>query len=325
LSVEITDLVFERYPVGGGEFTLALALADYADRHGKKIFPAIQTLARKTRQSRRTVQYQIRRMEKSGWLITCGRSHGGRGRTQEYRISPDWIKWAQNAQPSDIPQGANGDEKGALDDNKGENDGEKGGKGFAPEPSVSVTESPKKHQPTRKSAWAALHAEIRAMQLPDWLPASAWEIWCDHREAKAASGNAPWLLTTAQVSILRLDELRNQAQLPVDCIKEAVLRGWSGLFPVKGSTTQVAAPQHGTWWLDAPSIAKYGATIGVTQKDGEPFKRFAARVFKAAGPGEWREQMLRDESKFGAEHYEALYRYFVDPPTDHPTAEGECP
>ncbi|WP_111994448.1 helix-turn-helix domain-containing protein [Burkholderia pseudomallei] len=315
----MTDLVFKRYPVGGGEFTLALALADYANADGTQIFPSVQTMARKSRQSRRTVQYQIRRMEKSGWLIACGRSHGGRGKTQEYRINPDWI----NAPPAAISQSANNDTKDATGDNKGANGDVKGGKSFAPKPSVTVIDSSKKHQPARKSTQVAMYAEIRAMPLPDWLSASAWAIWCAHREAKAASGNAPWLITTAEVSIHRLDELRSQGQLPAACIKEAALRGWTGLFPVKGSTAQVADLQHGRWWLDAPGITKFGATMGLAQKSGEVFKHFTARVFKAAGPGEWQEQMLREEAKFGVEHYETLYRYFLDSSMNHPAAKGE--
>jgi hypothetical protein len=92
MSVKIMTLVFERYPNGGGEMLLALALADHAHDDGRYIFPSIRTLANKTRQSERTVQRFLRGMTKAGWLIPVKNAFGGRGKAAEYRISPDWIK-----------------------------------------------------------------------------------------------------------------------------------------------------------------------------------------------------------------------------------------
>lgn len=84
-------LVFNHYPVGGGEFTLALALADVASDDGGKIFPSVPTLARKTRQGERTVQYQLRKMEADGWLQLVKMEEAGRYRAREYRINPEWV------------------------------------------------------------------------------------------------------------------------------------------------------------------------------------------------------------------------------------------
>jgi len=71
-------MVFDRYPNGGGEMLLALALADHAHDDGTHIFPSIARLAEKTRQSERSVQYQLRRMEQSGWLVLVNAGIGGR-------------------------------------------------------------------------------------------------------------------------------------------------------------------------------------------------------------------------------------------------------
>lgn len=92
MSVKIMGMVFEFYPVGGGEMLLALSLADFADDDGGRIFPSVSTLARKTRQSERSVQYQLRKMEQSGFIQVVERSRGGvvRGkkyRSNEYRIN----------------------------------------------------------------------------------------------------------------------------------------------------------------------------------------------------------------------------------------------
>lgn len=82
--------VFERYPAGGGEFALALALADNAHDDGAHIFPSVSVMARKSRQSERQVQRCLTAMLASGWLIKV-RSAAGRGRPTEYRINPAWL------------------------------------------------------------------------------------------------------------------------------------------------------------------------------------------------------------------------------------------
>lgn len=104
MSAWVTGLVFSRYPGSGGELLLALALADHAHDDGTHIFPSIARLALKTRQSKRSVQYQLRRMEKAGWLFLVNSGRGGRRSgyaegsvTREYRINPTWLKGAELA------------------------------------------------------------------------------------------------------------------------------------------------------------------------------------------------------------------------------------
>lgn len=95
MSVKVMTAVFERYPNGGGE--MLLALADHASDDGTRVFPSIKALAEKTRQSERSVQYQLRRMQESGWLILVNAGNGGRSMHSEYRISLEWIKGAEIA------------------------------------------------------------------------------------------------------------------------------------------------------------------------------------------------------------------------------------
>lgn len=109
MSVRLMSEVFARYPNGGGEMLLALALADHAADDGTRVYPSVKALAEKTRQSERTVQYQLRAMQSIGWLILVGAGNGGRSMSTEYRISPLWLKGADIAPI----------EKGAIDDTKG--------------------------------------------------------------------------------------------------------------------------------------------------------------------------------------------------------------
>lgn len=116
MSIKVMNAVFDRYPNGGGEMLLALALADHASDDGSRVYPSIKGLAEKTRQSERSVQYQLRRMQDAGWLILVNAGNGGRRMHSEYRISLAWIKGEEIAP---FPNGAIDDQKGANDDSKG--------------------------------------------------------------------------------------------------------------------------------------------------------------------------------------------------------------
>ncbi|MBB4126247.1 hypothetical protein GGR77_001537 [Xanthomonas translucens] len=118
MANKVQGEVFDRYPAGGGELLLALAIADHAHDDGTHIFPGVERLARKTRQSERTVQYQLRKMEASGWLILVNDGKGGRrtgqgiaGRPREYRINPAWMA-GEDLPPNGVEQGAAGVEHG---------------------------------------------------------------------------------------------------------------------------------------------------------------------------------------------------------------------
>ena len=92
MSGKVVGLVFEHYPGNGqGELLLAVKLADNAHDDGSRIFPSVAQLAEATRQDRRTVQRQLRRMQEMGWLQQVRYGTGGRGRAAEYRIDPVWM------------------------------------------------------------------------------------------------------------------------------------------------------------------------------------------------------------------------------------------
>ncbi|MGU7780509.1 helix-turn-helix domain-containing protein [Burkholderia sp. PU8-34] len=184
---------------------------------------------------------------------------------------------------------------------------------------VEVHEKNGEQQNARRAPRVALNDELRSIELPDWLPADAWADWCEHREAKARDKAAPWTRPAAKVSVRRLTKLRDLGHDPVACIDEAVLRGWTGLFPVKAEAADAAGgaqPISPDWWKTAPGIRERGKQLGVEEKPNQVFEQYKARVFKAAGPGEWMEDMLRTVSRESEERYEALYAFFNDIPRD---------
>ncbi len=233
MSIKVMTAVFERYPNGGGEMLLALALADHASDDGSRIYPSVKALSEKPRQSERTVQYQLRRMEEMGWLIVVGHGNGGRSMAREYRISLEWIKGADIAP---MQKGAIHDIKGATDDTKGCNPRQERVQPVAPannhhrtiiEPSEKksayapplpadlladflVVRKAKKAGPLTKTAVAGIcrEAEKAGISLIDAVTACCeygWQgfsaAWYAERQAKATPVNKPNCETAYQRSM----------------------------------------------------------------------------------------------------------------------------
>lgn len=79
------SFIWQSFPDGGSLLLLALAVADFADDAGERIFPSVATLAAKVRLSERSVQYLLRKLQTMGWLELVSKG-GGRSRTCLYRI-----------------------------------------------------------------------------------------------------------------------------------------------------------------------------------------------------------------------------------------------
>ncbi len=69
---------------------------------------------------------------------------------------------------------------------------------------------------------------------------------------------------------------------------------------------------RGDWHTTGPGIAARAAELGLVKGDEEDAVTFRRRVFKAAGPGVWRDQDLANEAKYGDEAYERLWRIYND-------------
>jgi hypothetical protein len=92
MSVKMMSLVFERFPYGGNERVLALAIADHAHDDGTNIYPGNERLAKKTLISERTVIRLMQKFVQIGWLIKVKNGNSGRGIANEFSINPNWIK-----------------------------------------------------------------------------------------------------------------------------------------------------------------------------------------------------------------------------------------
>ena len=170
MSIKLMNMVFDRYPNGGGEMLLALAMADHAHDDGTSIFPSVEYLAKKTRQSERSVQYQLRDMEKTTWLLLKNSGNGGRNQHREYAINPVWIKGADFAP---LEKGAIHDTKGAIHDSKGCN-------GLHPHITVINHQEPEAPKPKKTVAEkiTGTKPENRATRLSEsWVMPDHFKTW----------------------------------------------------------------------------------------------------------------------------------------------------
>jgi helix-turn-helix protein len=88
MSVRLMVRVFD-LDLSSTEKLVLLAMTDHASPDGSGCYPSIDTLAKKTSLSPRSVQGAIRSMEKAGFLLRIGKAKGGRRVTTEYSIDLD--------------------------------------------------------------------------------------------------------------------------------------------------------------------------------------------------------------------------------------------
>lgn len=349
MSAKVTGMVFDRYPEGGGEMLLALALADHAHDDGTSIFPSIAHLAKKTRQSPRSVQYQLRRMEESGWLILVSGGKGGRkagaeaqGRTREYRINPAWMKGAEIA-PLSTPvdngsKGANSApfpaSKGATDDGKGCNPRQervqsttsKGATAIAPEPSVN------RHEPSVNPGAGAPPDHIRNATTGEPNPRPVQiAILLRKTYAMAVTSNSAEVLELARLGVTDLEiaehidafRLKKPGEAPnaryVLRMIESTRKSLADAAAV-GFAPAAGAGEVAVWWRSDSGITAKGLEIGVKRKPNEPEWVFKTRVFRDAGQGPWREEWENKLQREKNSAYAQVFEQFHG----HPPIEAQA-
>jgi hypothetical protein len=295
-----------------------ISLADNANDQGV-CWPSIATIGKRICASERAVQNAIKWLESAG-IVMANRNNG---RHTSYTITPAAYAPPQEMHPRTKCTGEGDAPTPAA------NAGDPRTRCATPphqvpsnrkEPSIEPSLN---RQGARRSPRVALHAELLNIELPESIPFEVWDMWCEHREAKAK--DAPWTRPAAKVSIKKLEKLLVEGQSPEVTVEEAVLRGWTGLFPVKaqpaaGATSASTAPEN--WWKTESGITQRGAQLGIERRPTQLFEQFKAKVVKASGPGEWMEDMLRTVSRESESRYEALYAYFNDIPKDPPVPEA---
>lgn len=161
MSVKLMGAVFE-LDLPPMEKLVLLAMADHAQDDGTGCYASMGRLARKSSMSRRGVQKVVRRLEHERELIVpCGISHGGRGRTTEYRIV---LGKGEPGSQFDTDKGERGsqfsDAKGRTGSPKRANVVTQKGERGSPEPSVTVFNRRRNCAADSPNPWKLLGSDL---------------------------------------------------------------------------------------------------------------------------------------------------------------------
>ncbi|MCS6601675.1 helix-turn-helix domain-containing protein [Burkholderia pseudomallei] len=77
MSINAMRIVWEKFPRGGSEMLVMLALADWCDDDGRSLYPSMNSIARKSRLSRSQTQRIVHRFVAEGFLEVVENSTGG--------------------------------------------------------------------------------------------------------------------------------------------------------------------------------------------------------------------------------------------------------
>lgn len=93
-------LVWERYPGGGTDLLALLALADWSDDDGR-CYPAMASIASKTRLSVSQARRVVHRLIADAFVSVVGNENGGPpGATRQYRVNLDRLTTCMDATPT---------------------------------------------------------------------------------------------------------------------------------------------------------------------------------------------------------------------------------
>lgn len=138
---------------------------------------------------------------------------------KDYGYIPSWQdhQFINNKEPNSIlpePNEINELTRGERVANASESRGDKEGKG-----------KDRERNRERKEKGAS---KTRDVILPDWMPLEEWNNFLEYRKLN----KKPLGKTAIDLNIKKLEKLRAQGEDPVECINEAIARGWLSFFPV---------------------------------------------------------------------------------------------
>lgn len=252
--------VWDSEAYSGGTLLVLLALADFAGDDGKRIYPHVETLAKKARLSIRSTQLALETLRADGVIRPVANAGGGRGKSVEYEMD---VERVQKMRP---------DEKGAISDEKGCNSRHKrvqkttervqNSTAHIEEPSEPSKE-PSEESPARPNGPAPEPAQAGqstlfegkpdsrdVIAIPTWIPVDAWRGYIEMRKRK----RAPPTKRALELVVKALDNLRRGGMDPGAVLDQSTRNSWTDVYPLKdqqqgglqyGSTSSPAGNSRG--------------------------------------------------------------------------------
>lgn len=225
MSVRIMSLVWDKFPSGGSEMLVLLAMADWCNDNGLSLHPSNEAVAEKCRISKVQAQRIIKSLTDDGWLAVIGNKFGGApGSTKQYRLCIERFDGYQK------DTGITGDTGIANDTgitrrkrrvSPSAETGITGDTQTTIEPPIEPPINPAQEKPAR--------FDPLSVSLPSAVKGESWKAWIAYRRSRR--------LTCTQATILsQLESLHAWAKSghdPQAIIATSIGNGWQGLFEPK--------------------------------------------------------------------------------------------
>lgn len=101
MSAKVSALVWKGYPTGGSELLVLLALTDWCDDQGGRLYPSMRAIASKARLSESQARRVVHDLVRDEFLIVIGNDTGGApGSTRNYQINLDKLRACADDTPT---------------------------------------------------------------------------------------------------------------------------------------------------------------------------------------------------------------------------------
>jgi len=200
-------------PVRPLDKLVLIAFADHADKTTAECYPSVAALCEWTGCDRKTVMKATASLEAAKLLIDTGQRRGRTLQVKVYRLPVETV-------PEAAPLAETVPETGLLK-----------GTVFPTKESQKRDTEPPKEPPSKKTT-SSQKKRVRAkvgIEIPDWVPADAWNGWIEMRKRKGK----PLTDRAAAQAIDRLKALADDGYPPGGVLDQSTFEAWTGLFPIK--------------------------------------------------------------------------------------------
>ena len=214
MSIKIMSLVWENYLKGGSEKLAMLALADWSDDAGGRLYPSIKTIASKINVSECQARRIIHGFIDDGYLTVIANHNGGDiGATRHYKINIEKLLTTSTNATTSIDATPITHARSPL----------------AP---MRVTTSTSETL-TVNNHYIDVNKTIRAkalvLPIPDFVDQQLWKDFIEVRHGLKAKNTLPAI----NALISQLKKLRDAGHNPADVINASIRSSWKDLYPLK--------------------------------------------------------------------------------------------
>lgn len=318
-----TIIMSQCWPLEGmsiAQKAVLISLADNANDQGV-CWPSIPTIAKRVCASERAVQNAIKWLE-TAKVVTANRSNG---RHTSYSVTPAAYSPPQEMHPRTKCTGEGDAPAQQIHHTPAGNAGVPPQEMHQPPHHVPSN----RNKPSREPSENRQGAPAKSKKGPTPFD-RFWEVWpasprkVDRKDCSQRWGRKGLDAIVDQI-IAHVEAMKGTQQWKdgFEPAPATYLNGerWNDGVPAdppKAAAGGAAGSQASDWWQTAPGVEAKGGELSMQRKAGEEFWRYKVRVFKKAGEGKWRDELLADMLRTKNTAYTAVFEFF----NGHPPVDG---